>query len=244
MGETAAWEELESTAASLKLGLPESFARQARVYLSELERWGRTGGLTGYRDPSKRIRHLLTESLMLLRVVPPPATPLVDIGSGAGIPGLILAFARPEWEIVLIESARRRANFLRHVARTLALGGVRVEHGRAEIVSKGSGQGRFRTATMRAMPGGGMARKLAAPFLAPDGVLVVTLGPNAAAPVGGRVEEVALERPGELPWRRRFLILAGAEIAAGVSRGTPGATREENGRRQPEGRRRENYDRC
>ena len=60
---------------------------------------------------------------MLLAALPEPAAPLLDIGSGSGAPGLIVKLARPEWEVVLIEAVRRRANFLRHVSRRLAPGG-------------------------------------------------------------------------------------------------------------------------
>jgi 16S rRNA (guanine527-N7)-methyltransferase len=207
-------------AAALELDLPAGFPAQAGTYLDELERWERIGALTAYRDRVSRIRHLLLESLMLLAVLPEPATPLLDIGSGPGIPGLILKLARPAWEVVLIEAARRRANFLRHVVRRLGLTAVTIQWGRAEDLAAGALAGRFRTVTMRAVAPGQAAGALAAPFLAPGGVLVRPLGPRAGPSPGGTRREVVLALAGELPWRRQFLIIRQTELDADVSRGT------------------------
>jgi 16S rRNA (guanine527-N7)-methyltransferase len=205
------WDELRAAAAALDLGLPPGFEDRARTYLAALARWERIGRLTGYATPALRVRHLLIESLMLLRAVPAPGTPLLDIGSGAGVPGLVVKLARPAWEVVLLEATRRRVNFLRDVGRRLGLTGLTVEEGRAEAVAAGPLAGRFQTVTMRAVADAARAGGLAAPFLRPDGVLVRALG-RAEAPARGRVQEVALAGPGELPWRRRFLILRRTEV--------------------------------
>jgi 16S rRNA (guanine527-N7)-methyltransferase len=235
-------ETLPQAAVALRLTLPVGFAIQIETYLDELERWQRIGRLTAYPDRAERVRHLVLESLMLLAIVPEPASPLLDIGSGSGAPGLILKLARPDWEVVLIEAARRRANFLRHVGRRLGLQGLSVEWGRAEALARGPLAGRFRTVTMRAVARRAAARELAAPFLAPDGALVLPLGPGRA-PAGGTRREVALSLPGALPWRRQFLIIPGTELDADVSRGTIRTGRSQHRGREPEGRRREDHDR-
>jgi 16S rRNA (guanine527-N7)-methyltransferase len=211
------------------------------VYLDELERWQRIGNLTAYRDRQARLQHLVVESLMLLAALPEPAAPLLDIGTGAGAPGLILALARPGWEIVLVEAARRRANFLRDMARRLGVESGRIHWGRAETLATGALAGRFRTVTMRAVAATEAAARLAAPFLAPEGALVLPLGPAAPA-IWGIRREIALTWPGELPWRRQFLIIHRTELDARVPRGTRrGAGTHDRGR-QPEGRRREDHD--
>jgi 16S rRNA (guanine527-N7)-methyltransferase len=213
------WDDLRAATAALDLGLPPDFEAQARAYLRALERWERIGRLTGYASPAQRVRHLLVESLMLLRAVPVPGAPLLDLGSGAGVPGLIVKLARPEWEVVLLEATRRRANFLRDVTRRLGLSGVSVAEGRAEALGAGSLAGRFRTVTMRAVAAEGAAAILARPFLQAEGVLVLALGP-AGAPTRGRVQDVRLAGRGELSWRRRFLIIRRTELEADVPRGT------------------------
>ena len=203
------------------LTLPATFPAQTAVYLDELERWQRVGSLTGYRDRGARTRHLVLESLLLLAALPEPATPLLDIGSGPGIPGVILKLARPDWEVVLIEATRRRANFLRHVVRHLALEGMSVHWGRAEALVQSPLAGRFRTVTMRAVAARDTAERLAAPFLMSDGVLVRAVGPREASTGRGSPREVTLQVPGQLPWRRQFIIIRRTDLEQDVSRGTP-----------------------
>jgi 16S rRNA (guanine527-N7)-methyltransferase len=232
---------VRQTAAALALVLPASFTSQIDAYLDELERWQRVGGLTAYRDRAARVRHLVLESLMLLAVLPEPASPLLDIGSGPGVPGLIVKIARPDWEVVLIEGMRRRASFLRHVVRLLGLRDVHVEWARAESLFHGPLAGRFRTVTMRAVATEDAAWRLAAPFLAPGGALILPVGPRRHSG-GENCREVTVSLPGELPWRRQFLIIRRTEPDADVSRGTGRAAWSEHRGRQPEGRRRQDYD--
>ena len=213
------WGELRAAAAELDLALPSTFEGQARTYLEVLARWERIGRLTGYATATLRIRHLLIESLMLLRAVPEPGTPLLDIGSGPGVPGLIVKLARPSWEVTLLEASRRRVNFLRDVSRQLGLTGVTVCEGRAEALGTGELAERFGTATMRAVSPVEDAGVLARPFLQSEGVLVQALG-RTPSPNRGSVQEVVVSLRGELPWRRRFLIIRRAELEGDVSRGT------------------------
>jgi 16S rRNA (guanine527-N7)-methyltransferase len=232
---------LRAAARALELPLPAAFPAQIATYLEELERWERIGAMTAYRDRGARVRHLVVESLMLLAVLPDPAAPLLDIGTGPGVPGLIVKLARPGWEVVLIEAGRRRANFLRHVARRLSLTNLAIEWGRAEALGRGVLAGRFRTVTMRAVAAGVAAEALAAPFLHPDGVLALPLGPAAPARRGAR-RRITLAMPGELPWRREFLIIRATELDPDVSRGTRRAADPQHRDREPEGRRREDHD--
>jgi 16S rRNA (guanine527-N7)-methyltransferase len=235
------WDDLRAATAALELGLPPDFEEQARAYLVALERWERIGRLTGYATLARRVRHLLVESLMHLRAIPLPGPPLLDIGSGAGVPGLIIKLARPAWEVVLLEATRRRANFLRDVSRRLGLSGVAVAEGRAEELGAGALASRFRTVTMRAVAAGEAALALARPFLQPEGALVLALGRTGTV-TRGRIADVALSAPGELPWRRRFLIIRRTELEADVPRGTQRATGARHRGREPEGRRREDHD--
>jgi 16S rRNA (guanine527-N7)-methyltransferase len=237
------WDALRAATAALDLGLPPDFEDQARAYLAALERWERIGRLTGYGSVALRVRHLVVESLMLLRAVPLPGAPLLDIGSGAGVPGLIVKLARPAWEVVLLEASRRRVNFLRDVSRRLGLAGITVTEGRAEALGTGPLAGRFQTVTMRAVTRGAAAGALAAPFLGPAGVLVQALGAAPApAPRRGTVQEVTLAARGELPWGRRFLIIRRADLEADVPRGTRRAAGAHHRGREPEGRRRQDHD--
>lgn len=81
------------------------------------------------------VRHI-ADSAQLLRFVPreTPSRPWLDLGTGAGFPGLVIAALRPEWKIVLVESRARRVEWLEHMVRELDLGNCRVEGRRLEVV--------------------------------------------------------------------------------------------------------------
>lgn len=81
------------------------------------------------------VRHI-ADSAQLLRFVPreTPSRPWLDLGTGAGFPGLVIAALRPEWKIVLVESRARRVEWLEHMVRELELGNCRVEGRRLELV--------------------------------------------------------------------------------------------------------------
>ena len=223
---------------ALAIPVDPRMEQRVRLFLSEVRRWNRVGRLTGYRSEAEQIQHLVIESLLLLRVLPTPPTPLLDIGTGSGVPGLILKVARPEWEVVLMDANRRRANFLRHVVRSLGLEGVVVHQGRAEVLA-GSAvlRARFRTVTMRAVAAPDAAVRLARPFLRTDGHVVVPLGPGGYEGPGVVREVSVSAESSALRLRRAFLIIEAPEVEANVPRGTPRARGAHLGGRQPKGRR-------
>lgn len=110
------------------------------LYCDELLRWGAKINLVA-KAPLREIweTHFL-DSLSLLRVLPllgSAQLPLLDIGTGAGFPGLALKAARPEMPVILVEPRQKRVSFLRHMIRTLGLKNIEVLCGRLE---KGSAQ--------------------------------------------------------------------------------------------------------
>lgn len=87
-------------------------------------------------DDQMWVRHI-ADSAQLLRFLADPAPETgrwIDLGSGAGLPGLVVAILRPRWTVRLVESRRLRCDFLRHSATSLALSGVEVIEGRVEQV--------------------------------------------------------------------------------------------------------------
>ncbi len=103
-------------------------------YQAELAKWSRKMNLIA-RAPLREVveTHFL-DSLTLLPVLDelPAAGPLLDIGTGAGFPGLALKIARPGLAVTLVEPRQKRVSFLRHVIRTLQLAGVEVIEERIE----------------------------------------------------------------------------------------------------------------
>lgn len=102
-------------------------------YVAELLKWNAAYNLTAVRDPAEMVaRHLLDSLAVLAPIAALGITRLIDVGSGAGLPGLVLAVARPDWEIDVLDSNGKKARFLRHAVRTLGLRNVAVIEARAE----------------------------------------------------------------------------------------------------------------
>jgi 16S rRNA (guanine527-N7)-methyltransferase len=146
-------------------GLPDPVLDRLATYLAELDAWRRRVNLTGRLSARELANHTL-ESVLGSRLIAHGAR-VVDIGSGAGFPGLPLAIARDDLEVSLVEPRSKRCAFLRHVARTLRLENVRVLEARIEEV----GGQTFAVATTRAV--GHFAEWLAGtPFLDASGLVL------------------------------------------------------------------------
>jgi 16S rRNA (guanine527-N7)-methyltransferase len=122
-----------------------------------------------------RTRHV-PECVALATLLPTGTRRLLDVGSGGGFPGLVLAIVRPEVEVHLLDSTAKKTTFLRDAACELGLGNVTVHTGRAEELARGSLGGSFDVVTARAVAA--LERLLAwtVPFLTPDGVLYAVKG--------------------------------------------------------------------
>jgi 16S rRNA (guanine527-N7)-methyltransferase len=122
--------------AAMTLALSAGQRRVVVAYLEELYRWNRRLNLTRIAREHAFQRHV-GEALTLLAVAAPaPGEQVVDVGSGSGVPGLVIAIARPDLEVTLVESDARRAAFLVHTAGSLRLDTVRVARMRAEAAGR------------------------------------------------------------------------------------------------------------
>jgi 16S rRNA (guanine527-N7)-methyltransferase len=176
----------------------------AERYAGWLASEGVVRGLIGPREtPRLWDRHLL--NCAVLGELIGPDTTVADIGSGAGLPGLVLAIARPDLRITLVEPLLRRTRFLEEVVADLGLGErVEVCRGRAEELAGGR---TFGVVTARAVA---PLEKLAAwclPLVAPHGELVAMKGASAAEEAASAAP--ALARLGCPPPR---VVVLGAEV--------------------------------
>lgn len=171
---------LRAGAAHLQVALlPEAVERIGR-FLGLLAEWNRSTHLTGERDMPTLIAKHVVDALALVPELP-AVGPVVDIGSGAGFPGIVIGCVRPDLDLVLIESRRRPATFLREVIRSAPLPHARALDARAEDAGRDpSLAGRARLVTSRALRLD-VFLELAAPFLAPDGRAVAMQTPRTAA---------------------------------------------------------------
>lgn len=159
-------------------------------YLHVLLEWNRVHNLVGLDDPLRVVRTLFVESLLLTPLVPSTARTLVDVGSGAGVPGVPIRIVAHELEVTLVESRRKRASFLFAVRRELDMPDIRVWHGRAEDLAESMPAAGFDVVTMRAVGEVERSLKLGAPLVGPNGRLLagVALGVDR-----GRVEEIGTQ---------------------------------------------------
>jgi 16S rRNA (guanine527-N7)-methyltransferase len=118
-----------------------------QTYLDLLLRWNAKLNLTAIRDPEEIVTRHFGESLFAARQLFPTtdaSEDAIDVGSGAGFPGLPLKLWNPSLEVTLLESNQRKATFLREVTRALHLDSVLVSATRAETVSLRAGLVTFR----------------------------------------------------------------------------------------------------
>lgn len=116
---------------SAGVGGESAAAQRFAAYLALLVKWNRVYNLTAVRSPQQMVTHHLLDSLALLPHLGSPGK-LADVGSGAGLPGIPLAIARPEMAVTLIESNRKKAAFLQQARIELKLENVSVHCGRVE----------------------------------------------------------------------------------------------------------------
>jgi 16S rRNA (guanine527-N7)-methyltransferase len=190
---------------------------QFERYRQELLDWNKRVNLTAITDPEEvLIRHFL-DSLSLLMTYDEPQTRLLDIGAGAGFPGLPLKIVRPQWQVVLLEATGKKVTFLQHIIDTLQLGDVVAVHGRAEELGhKPEYRASFDVVTARAVASLPILLEYAGPFCRLGGQIILskkgnlteelTRGKRAAQKSGAILKNnVTVKLPG-LDDGRRLLV--------------------------------------
>jgi len=117
-------QQLDRGVADLGLAIPQSDRAKLIAYLGLLQKWNRVYNLTAIREQTRLVSYHLLDSLA---VVPHLSCgSIVDVGSGAGLPGIPLAIARPQWELILLESNHKKGTFLKQAVIELGLPNVTV----------------------------------------------------------------------------------------------------------------------
>jgi len=189
-----------------------------------LEDWLRavveTPGLTAITDLEEARRRLLEDSLRGVPIVRDFDGPIVDVGSGGGVPGIPLAASLPEREVTLLEATRRKAEFLERWTRELP--NLRVVWGRAEEQEAD----RFGVAVAKALAPPAVAMEWCLPLVAPGGAAILWVGASVepaplaegAALLGAEPPEV---RDGLLVFRKLRPTPAGFPRRVGIARKRP-----------------------
>lgn len=114
----------------LSLDLPASARTALLEYLALLGKWNKTYNLTAIHEPERMLTHHILDSLALTPHV--GAGPLLDVGSGAGFPGIPLAIVRPDLSVTVMDASQKKCGFMQQVAIELKLANVTVVHARVE----------------------------------------------------------------------------------------------------------------
>ena len=170
-----------------------------------LLKWNKTYNLTALRDPEQAISHHLLDSLAILPYV--GKGPLLDVGSGGGLPGIPLAIARPELSVSMVDTVQKKATFLQQAAIELGLKNITVHHARVEQLP-----GQYAQISSRAFAEIKLFTDLTRHLLAPGGRWLAMKGVRpddeiAALPADIVVDEIIpLHVPG-LDAERHLIIL-------------------------------------
>ena len=127
--------QLAEGVAGLGLKLPAGSQSMLLDYLALMQKWNRTYNLTAVREPSKMVSHHLLDCLAVAPHL--DARTILDVGSGAGLPGIPLALARPQAAVTLLESNHKKAAFLQQAKTELKLDNVSVARERVETWQPG-----------------------------------------------------------------------------------------------------------
>ena len=150
--------------------LPENFFSNIQKYKEHLFKWNKIHNLTGARDENT-LNEFIYDAVFPVSFIPKVKT-LMDIGTGAGFPGMILAFALPETEVTLVEPLMKRASFLQFIKADLGLSNVKVVKKRVEEMDSKI----FDIITSRAVTDTKMLLKLSAEFRDKNSMLLFYKG--------------------------------------------------------------------
>jgi 16S rRNA (guanine527-N7)-methyltransferase len=173
-------DQLVRGAASLTVALDSGQVELFHSYARLLQSWGEKINLTARLEPGEILSLHLLDSLALLAVRPPPlGASLLDVGSGAGFPGLPLGIARGDLSVTLLEPSGKRATFLNTTIGRLGLKNVRVVNDRAEFVpDRVDWAGPCDIVVARAVAELPHLLALTSPLVRPGGLFVAWKGPE------------------------------------------------------------------
>lgn len=180
--------------------------QQVHTYLDLLLRWNARINLTAVREPCEILARHFGESFFLATsvITPDPPRDLIDVGSGAGFPGLPLKIFAPATHVTLIESNHKKATFLKEAIRTLTLTDINVFAGRAQQFS-----GEADLVAMRAVEKFEQALPAAGALVRKSGRLALLIGSSQSDRARQLLPAFQWESPLEIPQSRERVVLVG-----------------------------------
>jgi 16S rRNA (guanine527-N7)-methyltransferase len=207
-------DQLKRGIIALGLTLERDIQQRLLDYIALIEKWNRVYNLTAIREPEKMVSHHLLDSLAVAPHL--HAKRLLDVGSGAGLPGIPLALAKPDTHVILLDSNHKKAAFLNQAVMELKLKNAEVCSVRVESWQT---QNRFDVIISRAFSDMGEFVRITRHLLAPGGMFAAMKGLHPyeeidKLPPGCKVQQVL---PLAIPGLEgvRYLVLIGQDEQAG-----------------------------
>ena len=162
---------------TLALGLTETQLDTLLAYLALLQRWNATYNLTAVRDPAQMLTQHLADCLAVIgplrrHVATTPCRRILDVGSGGGLPGIVIAALNPGAQVTCVDTVGKKAAFIRQAAGELALKNLSAEHARVEQLKAAP----FDVIVSRAFASLADFTRLTRQHLAPQGVWMAMKG--------------------------------------------------------------------
>ncbi len=173
----------------LNINVSEHQAQLMAMHAKELMVWNKKINLTAIKQPLQIVEKHFIDCLVATSFIKDPKS-IIDMGSGGGFPGIILKIINPELEIVLMDSSRKKINFLKHVIRLLDLKNINAIHTRVEDLHENRlYKNRFDAVISRAFTELSNFVDLAFPFLKGEGAIYAMKGKQAKKEISVKLLE-------------------------------------------------------
>jgi 16S rRNA (guanine527-N7)-methyltransferase len=207
--------QLQQGGEAMGIALPAETRARLLDFLDLLVAWNRAYNLTAVRDPREMVTRHLLDSLAIAPHLRGPR--VLDIGSGAGLPGIPLALLRPDWRLTLIDKNGKKLRFLRQARAALHLANVEPVQGRVEQYQPGEN---FDTLVSRAYSDLAAMVRDCRHLLGPDTELVAMKGRNPRDEIAALPEDITVQKvaslviPG-LDAARHLVVITAADYTRG-----------------------------
>jgi len=185
---------LEAGVRELGLSLPDAQIDQLLAYQDLIAKWNKVYNLTAVRDPAEMLTHHLLDSLAaippLLRQTEGRTVRLLDVGSGGGLPGVVIAITCPQIEVHCVDTVLKKATFIQQVAASLRLPNLRGIHARVESLT--AEQGGYDVVCSRAFASLMDFATWSRSALKPDGVWMALKGKHPADELAALPDSVSV----------------------------------------------------
>lgn len=192
-------EELIQLAKMINIDLTEKNVKDFFCYMKMLKEWNNKINLTAITEDKEIILKHFIDSLVILKYIKDNSS-LIDVGTGAGFPGIPLKIVKEDIKLTLLDSLKKRLEFLSEVCKTLDISNVNIIHGRAEDYGIDSNyRENFDVVTARAVANLNVLAEYCLPLVKNDGIFICMKGNNveeikeatkAIEKLGGKIENI------------------------------------------------------